>query len=125
MKKSILTVLMGIGVWIVPFALGMLLLSVRQSNPALFDSLMAVSLCAASVLFFSFYQRLSPQISASSAAAVGLLWAAICVAIDLPLFTQALGMSSAHYFSDIGATYLMIPLIAVGMANAAQRRRSV
>lgn len=54
---------------------------------------------------------------------LGLLWLAVSVLIDLPLvlFGGPMQMTLGAYVADIGATYLMMPVIAGGIGLALER----
>ncbi len=48
--------------------------------------------------------------------ALGLLWFAVNVLIDLPLMlSEPINMSLADYAADIGLTYLLIPAVTIGI----------
>jgi hypothetical protein len=48
---------------------------------------------------------------------IGLLWLAISLIIDLPLMLSGgpMQMTLAEYVADIGVTYLLIPVVTVGL----------
>jgi uncharacterized membrane protein YpjA len=46
---------------------------------------------------------------------IGVVWLAINLLIDLPLFSAGpMAMSLSDYTKDIGLTYLIIPIVTVG-----------
>lgn len=113
-------VVYGVVLWLVPFAIAFALFAVRQSNRALFESLITVigvaCAVAASLLFF----RTAKSVAWSSGLVVGFAWAAISVLIDLPIFLGIFGMTLPEYAADIALTYLAFPLITTGIAAAAR-----
>jgi hypothetical protein len=108
----------GLIVWLIPFAVSFAIFGIHESNRPLFESLMTdaavITEVAAAVLFF----RRAPQAGALAGLAVGILWLAISIALDLPVFLGLFRMSPALYVSDIAAGYLAIPAIATGIAIA-------
>jgi hypothetical protein len=51
-------------------------------------------------------------------------WFIISIAIDLVLFLppSPMQMSFMNYMEDIGITYLMIPVITIGLASMADKK---
>ena len=122
MKSILRYLLFGIGVWAIPFAIGMFLFPVLPPETSLFDTLVTVAMSAsAGGLSYLYLRRLArPDLTGGLMAGLG--WAVLAVALDLPmLLTGLFGMSAAEYFADIGLTYLMIPAIA-GCIGLALRR---
>lgn len=112
----------GVLVWLIPFAVAFAAFSFRESNRALFESIMAVALAiVVTVLAHDLLRRLSVgQLRAGLIA--GIVWMAISVAIDLPLMLPApVAMPLGAYLADIGLTYLMIPVITTGIGAAFAR----
>lgn len=106
----------GFALWLVPFVLAFFLFGIRESNRALFESLITVvgvwSAVAASVLYFRDAARPGMAVGLQ----VGFVWAAISIIIDLPLFLGVFHMSPADYAADIALTYLAFPAITLGVA---------
>lgn len=108
----------GIALWLAPFVVAFVLFGVRESNRALFESLITVigvaCAVAASLLFFRNVREagLVPGLE------VGFAWAAISLVIDLPIFLGVFGMPLPEYAADIALTYLAFPMITTGIAAA-------
>ena len=51
---------------------------------------------------------------------LGFAWAAISIAIDLPIFLLVFQMTLPDYAADIALTYLAFPAITTGIALAGQ-----
>jgi hypothetical protein len=118
-------VLLGLVVWLVPFVVACTIFPWKTSWRSLFESIMPVTLAATVVVCTLRYFRKTGAASTPEAGRLGLLWLAICVAIDLPLMlSPPIGLSPAEYAADVGLTYVMIPVITVGMALAASSRCS-
>ncbi|HEX3315952.1 MAG TPA: hypothetical protein VHR72_13730 [Gemmataceae bacterium] len=50
---------------------------------------------------------------------LGVLWLAMSVAIDLPLMlSPPMNYTLVEYAADIGLTYVMMPIITIGIAAA-------
>ena len=55
----------------------------------------------------------------SQAVGIGIIWMAISIVIDLPLMlAPPVNMTLGAYAADVGLTYVMIPVIVVGVAWA-------
>ena len=69
------------------------------------------------------YFRKVPTPSLREGLLLGLIWMAISVAIDLPLMlSPPKSMPPLEYAADIGLTYLMIPILTLGIAAASRHR---
>lgn len=108
----------GIAAWLAPFLFSFVLFPIRQSDRALFESLITVIgvavAVAASLLFF----RRAEDVGPATGMAVGLAWAVISLLFDLPIFLGVFHMTLPDYAADIALTYLAFPLIAGGIAAA-------
>lgn len=108
-------VLFGTGVWLLPFALGIVIFPLQESSPALFDSIMAVAVSVAAVGFGLLYLRRAKSDLRSAAIRAGIFWLLIVLVIDVPLFTLGFAMPLKEYVVDIGVTYLIIPVTLYGL----------
>ena len=104
--------------WLTPFATSVAIYPIHSANRPLFESIMTVTLAASTVFLFGLYVRRAGRISMRSAAAVGALWCAMNIVIDLCLFMEGpMKMTLANYFADIGLAYLALPAITIGSAR--------
>jgi hypothetical protein len=114
----------GVVLWLVPFVIATLLFTVREHNRALFESLITVigvaSAVGGSLLFF----RKVPNADLGPGLIVGIAWAAISIAIDLPFFLGVFHITPADYAADIALSYLAFPLITTGIAVAMNSARA-
>jgi uncharacterized membrane protein AbrB (regulator of aidB expression) len=111
--------LLGLVVWLVPFAVAFCIFPLKASWRSLFESIMPVTLAAVVVACAVFYFRRVPTPSLREGFILGLLWMAISLAIDLPLMlSPPIRMPPLEYAADIGLTYLMIPILTLGIAAA-------
>lgn len=55
---------------------------------------------------------------------IGVAWFLICISLDLLLFLSPnpMQMSITDYMADIGFTYLIIPIVTVGMGYNLMKR---
>jgi hypothetical protein len=117
--------LLGLVVWLVPFAVAFCIFALKTSWRSLFESIMPVTLAAVVVGCALFYFRNVEAPSLREGLLLGLLWWAISLAIDLPLMlSPPISMPLLEYVADIGLTYLMIPILTLGIAQAARAASS-
>ena len=110
---------LGLLVWLVPFVVSFALAPVRASWRPLFESIMPVVVSAVVVACGLRYLRKAFRVSIGEGLALGILWLAISVLIDLPLMlSPPIRMPAVEYAADIGLTYLMMPIITAGLAAA-------
>jgi len=112
-------VLFGFLVWLIVFLVAVALSPVKDSWRALFESIMPVVVAVATVGFALLYFRKVRAAFVREGVALGVLWFALTVAIDLPLMlTGPVKMTLVEYAADIGLTYLIIPAVTVGIGFA-------
>ena len=113
---------LGILVWLLPFVVSFVVFPYRGSWRALFESVMAVAVSVVAVWFGLVYLGKLPSVGARDGFLVGVLWWAMCVLIDLPLFSAGpMKMSLVEYLADIGLTYVIIPVVTLGLGMASGR----
>ena len=111
--------------WLVPFAASVCIFPLKRSHPPLFDSLMGVALAGSTAALCCAYLRRETDRLVHWAARVGMLWVAANWLLDGLMFCAGpMHMSLAQYATDIGAAYLMVPVITLGIGAAAARVRS-
>lgn len=116
-------VLLGFLVWLIPFVVSFAAFPLKESSRSLFESIMPVTLSLTVVSLAVLYFRTVRTAFLREGVVVGLMWLAISVAIDLPLMLNPpLNYSLVEYGADIALTYLMMPVITVGIALAAAKR---
>lgn len=111
----------GVAVWAIPFAASFVLFGIHETNRALFESLITVVGVGIAVLAALLFFRDVPRPDGRQGLILGLAWAAISVAIDLPVFLGVFRMALPDYTADIALTYLAFPAITIGMARAQGR----
>lgn len=107
--------LLGFFVWVVPFVVGFISFPIRELWRALFESIMALTLSVITVISASIYFKHVENKYLKEGISIGVLWFAMCILIDLPLFSYGpMKMNLKDYAADIGLTYVMIPTITTG-----------
>jgi hypothetical protein len=105
----------GFLVWLIPFVTAVAIYPVRQNDRVLFESIVPVAVVIPTVVFAVLYMSGVTRRHARQGLLLGLLWLAMCILIDQPLFMAGpMKMSFVDYLKDIGLTYVMIPFITTG-----------
>lgn len=123
LKKSIL---FGFLVWLIPFIVAFLMYSIHESNRPLFESIMPLIITISVIIFsYLYFKNIDTNIKAEGAK-LGIIFLLISLVIDLILFMpdSPMHMSLPNYIADIGLTYLMIPIITIGIAYAIDREKN-
>lgn len=106
----------GLLIWLIPFAVAMALFQVRTTQRPLFESIMPVVLVACGIVLAERYFRLVTTDFLRHGLAIGLLWLAMSIALDLPVMLSApISMTVPDYLMDIALTYLIYPILTVGL----------
>jgi hypothetical protein len=116
-------ILFGVIIWLIPVIVAFIMFQLKESRRSLFESVMAVTLSIVVVACaVSYFSRVKTAFL-KEGIWLGVLWFAISVVIDLPLMLNPpINYTLAEYAADIGLTYLMMPVITVGIALAASRQ---
>ncbi len=116
----------GFLIWVIPFLLAMFIFSVRESNRPLFESVMAVVLASSVIGFAVKYFRETEGNFLREGIYLGLIWLAASLVLDFPMFSAGpMKMSVYSYLTDIGLTYLMIPIITVGFGYVLEKKNKI
>lgn len=117
MKSKGRILLFGFLLWLSTFLAAFIIFPFKQSDPPFFETLISIFLAALTVLYGrEYFKKQRPVLR--EALTVGFVWAFVNVMIDLPLFLYGpMKMPVINYFTDIGLTYLMIPLILSAFAD--------
>lgn len=117
----------GIGclVWLVPFIVAFMVFPIHASNRPLFESIMAVAVTGSAVGFGIWYLKNITRDIVIEAVKLGILWFVISVLIDAPLMLLGgpMKMTQGQYLSDIGVTYLCIPIVTWGLGYAFAKQK--
>ena len=116
MKHFIRALLYGLVVWVVPFIVAWIIYPLHEFERPLFESIMPVAVALSTAVFSVLYLKELEIGFLKEGLYLGLLWFAICILIDLLLFSWGpMKMNFGDYIKDIGITYIMIPVITVMM----------
>ncbi len=114
-------IFLGLLSWILPFAVSFALFPLRKANPPLFSTLMFLVVLAVAGLLLKLYFK-SRAVRLGEAALVGLLWLAMNLIFDYPLFAFGpMKMTPLAYYSEIGLVYLTFPVFALLSTPLAKR----
>jgi hypothetical protein len=121
--------LYGFLIWLIPFAISFLTYPLKTSSPALFVSIMPVVVTLCVVFFLVLYFRKLKDNFLREGIAVGLIWFAISLVLDLLMFMWGpMKMTFVDYMMDVGIVYLIMPTVTIGigylMAKALPLRRA-
>lgn len=115
MKSIKKTLLYGFLIWLIPFIIAFLIFPIRESNRALFESIMPIVITICVVFFAAVYFKKLEDNFLKEGVLIGIVWLVMSFGIDLIMFMQGpMKMSFINYAMDIGLTYLIIPTITVG-----------
>jgi hypothetical protein len=123
MNKYLKIVIYGFLVWLIPFAVSFIIFPLKTSNRALFESIMPLVLSIIVITLTYYYLKSIDSNYVKEGIMIGILWYIINIAIDLVMFLPAspMHMTFVDYMADIGLTYIIIPVITIGigyMANS-------
>jgi hypothetical protein len=116
-------ILFGFLIWLAAFVVAFLIFPLRESSRPLFESIMPVVVTSATAVFAVVYFRGVRKGFLKEGIALGCLWFAINVLIDLPLMLAGgpMQMTLGEYIADIGLTYLVIPAVTIGIGLSCEQ----
>ena len=119
-RNAFRAVWIGLLSWFIPFIAGFTLFPIKKSNAPLFSTLMDLIVLATAGLLLTWYFR-KRALSVREAFLVGVLWLAINLILDYPMFAYGpMKMTALGYYSEIGLVYLTYPMFAVMAARLAK-----
>ena len=121
MNKYLKTGLFGFMIWLIPFAVSVLIVPLRVSQRPLCESIMPVVIAIWTVFFCIFYLSRIKSDFLKEGIFIGIAWLLISIVLDLMIFIVGpLKMPLWDYATDIAVTYLMIPAITTGFGYLAE-----
>ena len=126
MNKYLKMVIFGFLVWLVPFIISFFIYPLKTAGSPLFESIMPLAISVIVVtLAYAYLKNIETDLIREGVI-IGAVWFIISIAIDLVLFLSPspMQMSFVNYMEDIGITYLMIPIITIGLSFMANKRSS-
>jgi hypothetical protein len=107
--------LFGFLLWLIPFAVSVLIFPLRTSQRPLFESIMPVVIAIWTVFFSILYLSGKKSDLLKEGILIGIAWLLISIVLDLMIFIEGpIKMPLWDYVADIAVTYLMIPTITSG-----------
>lgn len=124
MNKNLKIILYGVLVWLIPFAVSFIVFPLRTTMRPLFESIMPLVLSIVVITLAYYYIKNLDSNFVKEGFIIGISWYIINIAMDLFLFMPAspMHMSFVDYMMDIGLTYVMIPVITIGMGFMADNK---
>jgi hypothetical protein len=124
MNKNLKIILYGFLVWLIPFAVSFIVFPLKTSMRPLFESIMPLVLSMVVITLVYYYFKNLNSDFVKEGLIIGISWYIINIIIDLFMFMPAspMQMSFADYMMDIGLTYVMIPVITLGMGCMANNK---
>lgn len=124
MRDWVRNLLMGAAIWAAPFIVGMMMFAVAQPGTPLFDTAVTLALVAGAIVISLRHLPGLADRSVFKCLSIGAIWALIAIVIDLPIFIfgpEQMRMDPIDYIADIGLSYLLVPMITVGIGFALNR----
>ena len=108
---------LGLLSWLAPFVFAILIFPIKRVNAPLFQTVMSAAVVLTAALLAKRYFRDAAGAPVGEASALGFVWLAINLVLDYPMFAYGpMRMTAAHYYSEIGADYLLYPIFLAGAA---------
>lgn len=127
MKSYLKIIIFGIFVWLVPFLVSIFIYPLKTAGSPLFESIMPLVITIMVVILAYSYLKSIKIDLIREGMIIGVIWFIINIAIDLALFlpSNPMQMTLTNYMMDIGITYLMIPVITMGMGYMAENKGQI
>jgi hypothetical protein len=114
--------LFGFLIWMIPFAVSVLIFPLRAGQRPLFESIMPVVIAIWTVFFSIICFSKGYGRFLNDGILIGLVWLAMSMALDVIVFSAGqFMMPLKDYVADIAITYLMIPAITSGFGYLMER----
>ena len=125
MKSIRKAIFFGFFVWLIPFVVSILIFPLHENERALFESIMPVAGGVTLVIFAYLYFKKVEVNFLKEGLLLGAIFFAISIGLDLLMFMQGpMKMAFIEYVKDIGVTYLLMPVITVGMGLLLEKKMS-
>lgn len=111
-----LAVIYGFLVWLIPFIIAFFIFPLKTSDRPFFESIMPVTITITTMIFTILYFKKIEKNYLKQGIFLGIIFLAISIIIDLLMFSKGpMAMAFLDYIKDIGFTYLIIPIITIGI----------
>jgi hypothetical protein len=124
MNKYLKILISGFFVWLVPFIVSFFIYPLKTSGNPLFESIMPLVITIIVVVMAIVYLGKIKTGFIKEGIIIGAIWFLMSICIDLALFLppSPMQMDFTNYMMDIGVTYLMIPVITLGMGYMVENK---
>ncbi len=123
MNRYLKLLALGFLVWLIPFLIAFLVFPTKNLFAPFFDTIMAVVVAATGMVFTFIGLRGVKSSYLKEGVILGIVFLVVSILIDLPLFSYGpMAMSFANYMMDVGLTYLIYPIITIGVGYALEKR---
>ena len=125
MNKSLRIVLFGFLSWLVPFVASIFFFSPEGglvSDVFLFKTIMIVVGSATAAVLFVLHFRNVKQEFLKEGIVIGVAWFALNIVLDILVLLPLTGTDIPTYFAQIGARYLVLPIMAATIGFVAEKK---
>ncbi len=123
MKSIKRTILYGFLLWLIPFVVSIPIFPLKEAQSPVFETIMPIVLTICVVFFSLLYFRKMNSGYLSESIKLGIIWFVISIIIDLPMFMWGpMKMSVINYMMDIGFTYLIYPIVTIGVGYSLEKK---
>src|SRR5512146_2554524 len=118
-----LALALGFLLWLVPFIISLAISPIHTSDRIFFETVMPVVITLAVVALSYLYFNGVKGEYLKEGIIVGIIWLAISLIFDLLMFSWGpMAMSFTDYMKDIGLTYLIYPIVTIGIGYLLEKR---
>jgi len=127
MNRYLKIILFGLLIWLIPFLVSFFIYPLKTSGNPLFESIMPLALNIITVLLVCTYLKTIQMEFVKESILIGVTLFLINIIIDLIMFLpfSPMQMTLNDYMEDIGITYLIIPVITMGMGYLVQNKADI
>ncbi|NQV17691.1 MAG: hypothetical protein HQ534_04025 [Armatimonadetes bacterium] len=131
MRSTWKMIFFGFIVWLFPFFVSLLIFPLKETNLAFFETIIPLTITLITVVMTTgFFRKIRKghlrhiqKRYLQIGIILGIIWVFICFFFDLLLFSFGpIKMTFSVYMSDIGFSYLIIPIITIGFGNMLERK---
>ncbi len=123
MRSLKLALALGFLLWLVPFIISLAISPLHTSDRVFFETIMPVVITLAVVALSYLYFNGVKGEYLKEGIIVGIIWLAISLIFDLLMFSWGpMAMSFMDYMKDIGLTYLIYPIVTIGIGYLLEKR---
>ena len=114
MNRYLKQVILGVLVWVIPFAISVIIFPLHESMLMFFKTLMIIIGAISGVFFIVIYFSKEKINYFSDGISLGIIWFVINITLDLVVLVVLFKTPVVEYFTDTGLRYLIMPVITFG-----------